>query len=300
MKLMRKVLYILIVLTVVLVSDRAVGFVSRRLMQDVPDVGVNQTNSIQALFKRKADVLVLGTSRANHSFVSQMMEDSLRLSVYNAGRDGQNIIYSTMVLDAFLERCQPKIVVLDATSSSLDSSWMPALKEMTCYYGISPSVDRIIDDISTPLDKLKMRSDLYKYNNSWQWLLQSRLAKSKEELDGYRPMAVVEGNNFKAVEEHSDFHPDKKCMAYFRHIIQVCRERGIRLYVTYTPSLTIDRGNFNPVVRRFCQQQGVPYLSWNGNMVYCNHSDWFYDATHLNDAGAHAFTAEFCKLLNHR
>lgn len=288
----------LLALLVLVLCDRAVGWASRRMMQDVPDVGVNQTNSLQALLKRKADVLILGTSRANHSFVSTMMEDSLGMTVYNAGRDGQNIIYSTMVFDAFMERCTPKIVIVDLTSASLDDSWMDALKEMNCYYGLSPAVDRIIDDTSSPLDRLKMKSDLYKYNNSWQWLLQSRLAKSKASLDGYRPMEVVRGNGFKATESKDVFRPSAKCMAYLEHMVSVCKEKGIRMYITFTPSLTIDKGNFTPYVQQFCKRHGLPFLSWNGNKEFCTHSDYFYDATHLNDEGARKFTEEMIKSLH--
>lgn len=100
-----KIKFIGVILLIVIGADLLIGAVSKSAIVNVKDVGVNQTNSVQALFKRQAEVLILGPSTANHHFDCQILKDSLGMTCYNAGRDGQNIIYNAMVLDAFLTRC---------------------------------------------------------------------------------------------------------------------------------------------------------------------------------------------------
>ena len=94
---MKRFLFILIVFGIVFGVDMIVGIFSKDLILNAPDVGINQTNSVQALFYRKSDILILGPSTANHHYNTKILEDSLRLSAYNSGYDGKNILYSAMV-----------------------------------------------------------------------------------------------------------------------------------------------------------------------------------------------------------
>ena len=126
----KRIGFILIIIGIVVGADLLVGAVTGKLIKEVPDVGVNQTNTAQALFSRTADILILGSSRANHSFDCKVLEDSLGMSCYNAGRDGQNMAYDAMVFFSYMERHKPKMVILDIASAMLDASWFDNLKEM--------------------------------------------------------------------------------------------------------------------------------------------------------------------------
>ena len=50
---------ILIIVFIIVGCDWLVGAVTGKMIRNVRDVGVNQTNTAQALFSRKADVLIL-------------------------------------------------------------------------------------------------------------------------------------------------------------------------------------------------------------------------------------------------
>lgn len=272
-----------------------IGAVSKSAIVNVKDVGVNQTNSVQALFKRKAEVLILGPSTANHHFDCQILKDSLGMTCYNAGRDGQNIIYNAMVLDAFLTRCTPKLVVVDVGTSSLSDVWMESLNDFNCYYGVLKPVDEILDSIGTPIDKIKRLSGIYRYNKTWEWLLNAKVAKEVADLDGYRPMPVNADTKFSAKTQKGEFKMNDKCLHYLNHIVQTCQDKGIRLVFTHSPSLIIDSGNFGKEMRQYSLKKNVPYLDWNGDTTFTNHPEWFYDMTHLNQKGAKVFTREFLR-----
>ena len=294
----KKIFFIGIILGIVLCCDLLIGAVTRDAILNVKDVGVNQTNTVQAFFKRTADVLILGPSTANHHYDCKIIEDSLGMTCYNAGRDGQNIIYNAMVLEAFLTRCTPKLVVVDVTHSTLSDTWMSSLNDFNCYYGFLKPIDDIIDSIGSPIDRIKRMSNIYRYNKTWEWLLNARFAKTAEDLNGYRPMPVNQRDvEFNATEGRLLFNMDEKCRSYLNKIICICGEKNIQLVFVNSPSLSIDKGNFDRDMSSFFKNKGIMYLSWNGDTIYTTHPNFFYDMTHLNEIGAMAFTKDFIGIL---
>lgn len=289
----KKLLFFGIILAIVAGADFLIGAVTKNAILNVRDVGVNQTNTVQAFFKRKADILILGPSTANHHYDCQILKDSLGMTCYNAGRDGQNVIYNAMVLDAFLTRCTPKMVIMDVGTSTLSDQWMGALNDFNCYYGILQPIDAILDSIATPVDRLKRLSNIYRYNKTWEWLLNAKMADEVPDLDGYRPMPVNKDANFRAVRGKEQFTFDKTCKYYLDRIVQKCEEKGIKLLITSTPSLAVGEGNFLPDMTEYCQKHSVDFLNWNGDTTYTNHPELFYDRTHLNAEGAKVFTQDF-------
>lgn len=163
---MKRFLFILIVFGIVFGVDMIVGIFSKDLILNAPDVGINQTNSVQALFYRKSDILILGPSTANHHYNTKILEDSLRLSAYNSGYDGKNILYSAMVFYSYLQRCSPKLVCMDMLAPMMNDTWNASVSEMNAFYGLSSEVDRVIDDVSSMIKKMELCSNLYRYNNS--------------------------------------------------------------------------------------------------------------------------------------
>ena len=260
----KRIGFVGLILLIVVGFDVLVGAVSGKLIKEVPDVGVNQTNTAQALFSRDADVLILGSSRANHSFDCRIMKDSLGMSCYNAGRDGQNIIYDAMVFFSYVERHVPKILILDIASAMMDESWFENLHDMNCYYGLSNPLDSIIDENAKWTDRLKLKSNLYRYNNTWQWLLNAYMAESKEDLDGYRPMPVNAKSNFMAsFQETKTFAPDKRCVVYLDRIKDFCEKKKIHFILTYSPSLVVSRkGGVEEWIEVYAKSNNLVYYDY--------------------------------------
>lgn len=289
----KKIVFIAIILGIVVGCDWLIGAVTKDAILNVRDVGVNQTNTVQAFFKRTADVLILGPSTANHHYDCKIIEDSLSMTCFNAGRDGQNIIYDAMVLEGFLTRCTPKLVVVDVTHSTLSDTWMSSLNDFNCYYGFLQPIDDIIDSIGGTLDRFKRLSNIYRYNKTWEWLLNARFAKTAEDLDGYRPLEVKEIKGLKSTNESSQFVMAEECRHYLDRIIDICKEKNVKILFTISPTLIIDEGNFAKDVNDVLQKKGLWLMNWNGDTTYTNHPELFYDKTHLNAKGAAAFTKEF-------
>ena len=291
----KKIVFIAIILGIVVGCDLLIGAVTKDAILDVKDVGVNQTNTVQAFFKRTADVLILGPSTANHHYDCKILEDSLGMTCYNAGRDGQNIIYDAMVLEGFMTRCTPKLVIVDVTHSTLSDTWMASLNDFNCYYGFLKPIDDIIDSIGGPIDKIKRISNIYRYNKTWEWLLNARFAETAEDLNGYRPLDVKEIKGMSSTVENGNLKMNNQCLLYMNKIIDVCKEKKIKVLFVMSPSLIIDKGNFEEIVNGELSQKDLELLTWNGDTAFTNHPELFYDMTHLNARGAEVFTKDFIK-----
>ncbi|MGN0070092.1 MAG: hypothetical protein ACI350_10265 [Prevotella sp.] len=284
---------------VVLSCDIIVSVLSGYLIRNVPDVGLNQTNTVQALLYREADVLILGSSRANHSYDSKLFERETHLSCYNAGRDGMNILYDAMILYSYIERKQPQVIIIDIASSMLDASWNDSYKDMKCYFGLTKSLDSIMNVNFSPLDKIKMKSGLYRYNKSWEWLLKSYFTERRDTSDGYRPLKIAAGNEMSYSLKNDMFSPDSGNLLVLERMLHTCSERNIKVIITYTPSLFVCRkGGVEDWLSQFCKSKSLLFYDFGRSRKYYMNPGLFYDYTHLNAEGALLLTEELVSLLS--
>ena len=61
-----------------------------------------QYRTTYSLDSTNQEIIILGPSTANHHYIPKIIEDSLRLSCYNAGRDGSGLLYNLAVQRAIL------------------------------------------------------------------------------------------------------------------------------------------------------------------------------------------------------
>ena len=61
--------------------------------------------------------------------------------------------------------------------SGLNGKWIKSNKDLTCFYGASKAVTKVLDrDVMKGFDHLKMLSNLYRYNNTLEWLATAHLS----------------------------------------------------------------------------------------------------------------------------
>ena len=101
------------------ISDRTIGKLLKGIYEKQKRGDYFQTT--YAVKNVKEKVLIFGSSRAMHHYVSEVFERKLNSSTYNVGRNGKNILYSYAILEQILTYHKPKIVILDV--SPLEFSW---------------------------------------------------------------------------------------------------------------------------------------------------------------------------------
>jgi hypothetical protein len=293
----KKISFIVLIVAILIVSDAIVGAISRKLIVNAPDVGLNQTNTLQALFHQKADILILGSSRANHSFDSRIITKETGLSCFNAGRDGMEILYDLTVLRCYMKRYVPKIVVLDVNESMIDGSWAGTIKEINSCFGLSPIIDSTLEAHDSWQDRMKLHSNIYRYNKSWEWLLKAYMSTPKECLYGYFPMKEKNNATFHFIRDNKKLVPGKEDLVYLNQLISLCKENGVKIIITYVPTLILNAEGAPSFLRKYCAQQHIRLMDYSENKKYYLHPEYFYDMTHLNEKGAEVFSNDFASNL---
>lgn len=59
------------------------------------------------------DILIMGSSKAHHNYIPKVFVDSLGMTCYNAGYDGNGVILAYAIIKMINKERQPKLILYD-------------------------------------------------------------------------------------------------------------------------------------------------------------------------------------------
>ena len=273
--------------------DVAVGYTHGMIFGNLPDKTSMVSTIYYSLFKKSADVLILGSSTANHHYNSKMMEDSLGMSVYNSGLDGRDMIYFDVVLQSAIQRHVPKYVVLDIGAVHLDGSWINRISDTKLYYGENEPVTHYYDTETDWQQRLKLMSSTYRYNKTLSYLIRVAI-DNPNILNGFSPMK----GEMKIITRTTNnvFHVDSVELCHLNNIVSLCENNSINLVLVQSPQAN-DNVAFDKWIEDYSKKQNIELIEENKNAEYYKRPELFRDENHLNFAGANKFTSAILKNL---
>lgn len=241
--------------------------------------------------KVEADVLVLGSSRANHHYDSQMIEDSLGLSTFNCGYDGLGTLNSYARYMMCFRRHKPHIVILDIfPGPDLFDHGLPRFTTEMKPYADEPVIRELFDDVS-PGEHWKLYSKLYRYNTTIFQILHDDLIPSSNINKGFDPLNKTldyEPEPYKDLALTDSVDAVK--IRYVEKIIRHAHDNGVRLYVVASPFYKcVQTREFDAVIA-LCKRYGATWLNYYTDPALGHDRSLYADATHMNARGAHVFT----------
>ncbi len=235
------------------------------------------------------DVLVFGSSRAKHHYVPDIIEDSLKMTCYNTGEDGNGIIMCYGFLKMITERYTPKLIIYDVSGFDIfEDDNMKYLDLMKPYY-YENGIDSIFWSVE-PKTRLMMLSNLYRYNTTCFRVIGNFIHPMNNYPKGYSALHKTmdyEPEN----KEESEKAVDTLKIHFFEDFIQLAQDKGVSLVCCVSPSYktsTAD-GKFYPI-KQLCEQYHIPFLYYGAEPDITNSRSLFQDRTHLNDKGARLYT----------
>ena len=240
----------------------------------------------------KYDVVILGSSRANNHFVSQMFEDK-GLKTFNYGMSGGHLFEASLLLKLMIERnYQIKNIILEADlnlsndhqAEGISAKFLPFLHE-------SETIRRHFEKEADYRElyyipfyryvkydaKIGVRETFFTLaNRKSKWL----------DNHGYYPLGKKPNANMK--NNIANLNPLQK-NKYYNEIKQLCEQKGIKFIAVMTPMCENTKGMdyFDKV------KQLYPEIHNYENVVL--EDQYFSSCGHLNDAGARLFTARILK-----
>ena len=268
-----------------------------------------------AFTKADADIIVTGSSKARRNYNTPLIADSLHLSCYNAGHDGQSLLFSYAMTKMLLAHHTPEMIVVEMFPEELyyKEVHYDRLNVLLPYYEEFAGIREVADwrgtrnEDTTSIafrlfpfntEKIKLLSQCYRYNSMWLDLLKGILKKQKTE-SGYLPLKnkITEEEKRKYIEEFElvkshehNRHIDPNKIKSLTGIIELCKQKNVKVVLVMSPVLK--RYGDDPVyklVNDISVKYKIPFFDYTDDSRF-NNIQYFAD-NHLNNIGADFFSS---------
>lgn len=265
----------------------------------------------------KADIIIIGSSRAYVHFSPQIIEVTTNLSSYNLAVNGSAPLTQKSKLDFFLaNNPAPKILIQNVDIFLLLKERHIFEKEQFFPYLNQPSISEHLKKIDSNI-WLENTIPLYKYRgfrNIFFLGLQSYLGLlEKPQVNKYKGYAGVDAqwnqdfSKFK--EENSELVYNQENLIfgfnYLKDLITEYKKKNIEIILVQSP-LYFELQNIMPqkdsITNRFSEianKSGIQFWDYYDDSL-CINKKYFYNSTHLNKLGSEIFSKQLAvKLKNY-
>lgn len=288
-----------------IVIDFSLGFVAKQLFfHQTSGKFARLTYALQA---SSSNVLIFGSSHANRHFVPQVFEDSLHLSSYNVGVQGQRILFQSAIQEIILSRTTPKTIILN-----IDGEWLyksneayERLSDLHPYYWDNRAILKPILSKHTRLLDFKLLFKSYQMNSTIIHIAKYYGSPQKD-FDGYTPLfgqMKADADSTIMITQEAEGELDPAFIAAYKSFIARAREKKIDLIFVVSP--TFYRTDFSnnvsfQTMKEIAAQEHVPLFDFTNDPIFVGKAALFNDDAHLNDTGARLFSQEVAHRINSR
>lgn len=234
----------------------------------------------------QADMLIMGSSKAQNQYDPKILEDTLGLSVFNSGKAGMGIIYHYGRWKIISHRYVPKVVVyevLPIVDLMVRDDNSIFINQLRPYYGKVDGIDSIfwkIDDT----EKYKMLSQTYKYHSIIDYI---SCFKSKEIYkNGYKCPGNSELDPSTVKYEAFQYEIDSVKLYFAEKFIRDVSSKT-QLIVVVSPMYSFhdDHGGLTKL-KELCDNYNVPVLDHFCDTDFVDNPHLYIDMAHLNRNGS--------------
>lgn len=294
---------IFIVCALVVATGFAVGVTVDNVMDKMPDYGGQFAKDNYRLHRLETDVVIIGSSRGCHHYVTQQLGDSLsafygeHLSIYNAAIAAKCANSNSCAAEDIIARYRPKLVIYDIAEDLLCLDDVSDVEFSAPFYWKDTIVHRYIDHIGWR-ERLFMKSGLYRYNAKLFNIASCFFAPTAVD-DGYEPKFGTHIDTTEVKEAPKVAAPTLELDDYtvnnFEAVLKRYSSEKVPLAVVCSPYFRPEDNNKR--LAALCDNYGIPFIDFYDTPYFNGHPELFYDRRHLNDEGAHIYTALFFEQL---
>lgn len=287
---------VLIILMSVAIVDSAIGKVMDWMLPKISNQG-DTGKTYFSLYDVESPIVVVGSSRASHHYVTQIMEDTLGMSAYNVARDGCFFSYNCCVVNSILDRYSPELIIWENGTEYLFNGFDDPLENLYPYYKRNKWVTSAIQEELPWTEYVRLCSRIYQYNSVMHRILMRYLRRSSfydETEKGYMPLQP------KSLRKALELKPiacnytelSRTKVERFRATLSRAQEKGVKVVVVDSPMYRLcDVNNESAVeMRKICKMYGTLFLNNSQLPEFINHPEYFNDATHMNSIGSISYT----------
>jgi hypothetical protein len=291
---------VLLLLALLFALDRIGGALAAHWFAKTRDGDTGE--DINSLLQQKNAVVVFGDSRAESHYVPALLTEALGASTFNGGYKGSNTIYDFGLEQLLFDRYTPRLIVLDFSGFSIMKTREdPYLKLASLHpYWRDPALWQVIREGGRAA-QLYFLSHLYPYNSKLHSIVIFNLVAGRAHAaNGFEPQfgtmkETALGALSRRPVEYSDL-----LVTYGERFLVSAHDHHVPVVIVMSPRYA--QGNFGIPARiqRRIEEFSIPVIDYDVEH-HPQFADYrlYRDVSHLNEAGAEAFSrslgAELCK-----
>ncbi|SEK53302.1 hypothetical protein SAMN04487910_0748 [Aquimarina amphilecti] len=286
---------------IVLIVDVIFGIVSNHLFFLQKTGKYARANLV--IYETEAEVLIFGSSHAHRHYVPEVLEKQLNTTAYNAGAEGQQLLYHLALQKMVLKRKKPNLFILNIDEDFLYSSDIAydRLNDLHPHYSEYGDDLRPIFKLKSEFVDVEMFFKSYLLNSTIVHILRYYISPQLD-YKGYRPLNGTVTNDHitsKLMEVNDQVKEiDENFVLALKEFINNSKSNNVDLVFVISPTLRNINSNNKSLgmINEIADKEEVPILNFLDDKNFKDKLDWFHDPSHLNDTGAKYFT----KLVSER
>lgn len=253
------------------------------------------------LGKKNHDIIFLGTSRTYHHVNPRIIDSLTQMDSYNAGIDGGNLIEINLALQAYLKNhTPPKLIVADISLLCFAVKRQPFydpniyyefLNNQIIYEALRP-YKKVFLLKNLPFVRFAEADDLLR-ENAMLGLLGRKNVDDKYHYKGFLPYGRDTLELPLKRKYQLKYDIEKNGVDLLNNIIVTCKQRNIKIVLTYAPEYDSKNQNLNdnffPTLTKIAASQKIPLWDYRNEKICTNHR-LFRDEHHLNEIGSAIFS----------
>jgi len=253
-------------------------------------------------------ILIFGSSHANRHYIPSVFEKELGLSCYNAGVQGQKIIFHSTLQKIILKRAKPELIILN-----IDEDWLyksdeayDRLSDLFPYYWEYREIIKPSLSIQSKLIDFKLFFKSYQENSTIIHAIKYFLFPQKD-FKGYRPLFgklkrpnIISNNNNVVTTSNQTKTFDTNFITALNSFITNAKKYNIKLIFVKSPNLIKKDFSKNASlnkIKEIANRKDIPFFDYSNSEHFIFKYSLYYDGSHLNDDGAHLFSELLVELI---
>jgi hypothetical protein len=242
------------------------------------------------------ELLVFGSSKASHHYQSEIIENKLDLTTYNAGRNGNPILYHLAIFKSVLKRYKPKQVILDININEfqeIEDSY-EVLATLLPYYKIHSQVRPMVK-LRSKFEQIKLCSQIYPFNSLIFTIAAGNTEFNKqrrEEINGYVPLKNTWKKSLEIEKKQINYVLDTVKVNALKTFIKECKTNNVKLILVFSPDFRKfeETNNSVSIAKKIALENNISFYDFTNDKRFITKPEFFADYTHLNDTGSRYFT----------
>jgi hypothetical protein len=284
-------------------------FVSEGLRQQQEDIygALNKMGSGDF----KNDILIIGSSRAQHQLNPLVIDSITKLTSYNIAADGVSIVECEMFLRYYLEEnAAPKLVLLNVDLPMFDlgepiyrvNQYFPYLAQQAIYKSLVKYDNKVKVAKHAPFIGAAFYSD-----RSVNYALQGWLNPNRSKYAYKKGFIPYEEKWSDAQARKMEKHPvvikNTKGLVHLEQMYKLCKSKEINLVLMYSPeciegkTYVANTHGIKEKVKEIRAKYGGGIFDLSACEISEDHS-YFKDPLHLNAKGAQWLSVQMGKFLS--